>query len=66
MMHAQVFLVLFVLLFGALGLLWLLDWSGEKLDGYLTRERTWREIEVRSSMQRHPSFQASLYDWEKE
>ena len=58
--------VLFALLFGGIGLVWLVDYLAEEIDDYMTRSRTWREIEVRCSRERHPSFQASLYDWEEE
>ena len=65
-MREQVALVLFGLLFGSISMFWLIDFVAEQVDDYLSRARTWREIEVRCSRERHPSFQASLYDWEKE
>jgi len=65
-MHEQVAVVLFGLLFGSLFLLWIVDTVSESISDHLSRARTWREIEVRCSMERHPSFQASLYDWEEE
>ena len=62
----QVVLALFVLGFGGIGLLYLIDWVSEQVDDYLSREKVWREIDVRCSRERHPSYQASLYDWENE
>ena len=53
-------------LFGALPLvivlLCALDWLVEQYDDYKSRERVWREIEIRSSRERHPSFQVSVFD----
>ena len=65
-MFEQVAIALVTIFTGAIGFLFLVDYVAEQVDEYLSRARTWREIEVRSSMERHPSFQASLYDWESE
>jgi uncharacterized membrane protein YbhN (UPF0104 family) len=62
----QVALFLFTVLLLAIAILWAGDVLLEKYDEFKSRERVWREIEIRSSRERHPSFRASLYDWEKE
>lgn len=53
-------------LFGGLPLvvilLCALDYAAEKYDEYKSRERVWREIEMRCSRERHPSFKAPLFD----
>ena len=51
----QVALFLFVVCFGGVGILWLLDWAGEILDNYLVREKAWRAIDRRCAMERHPA-----------
>lgn len=57
-------------LFGALPLvvvlLCALDLALEQYDDYRAREKSWRAIEVRCSRERHPSFQAQLFDQDKE
>ena len=58
----QVGLGLFVMLFGAVGLLYLADWVSEQIDDYLVREKQWRAIDVRCSRERHPSYRAPLFD----
>jgi hypothetical protein len=65
-MTVSIAIVLVVLSLIVGGLFYTIDALAENLDNYMSRRRTWREIDVRSSMERHPSFQASLYDWEKE
>ena len=65
-MREQVALVIFGGIPVVLGFLWVVDYVAEHIDNALSRRATWREIEVRSSRERHPSFQASLYDWEDE
>jgi len=65
-MRDQVAIALVAIFTGAIGFLFLVDYVAEQVDNALTRRRTWREIEVRSSRERHPSFQASLYNWENE
>jgi hypothetical protein len=62
----QVIVVLFGIVFSGLAIFCALDYLWEKWDDYNAREKTWRAIEVRSSMARHPSSQASVYDWAKE
>ena len=53
-------------LFGALPLvvvlLCALDLALEQYDDYRARERVWREIEIRSCRERHPSNQVSVFD----
>ena len=57
-------------LFGGLPLFALillaLDYVVERIDTERARARTWREIEVRCSRERHPSFRAPLFDQDKE
>ncbi len=61
-MHWFVFMFLLVAGSGAIGILLLLDLIMEHYDDYKSRERVWREIEIRSSRERHPSFQVSVFD----
>jgi len=60
----QVILFLFGALPLVIVLLCALDWVVEKYDDYKARENVWREIEVRCSRERHPSFRATLFDQE--
>jgi NADH:ubiquinone oxidoreductase subunit 6 (subunit J) len=62
----QVAIALVAIFTGAIGFLFLVDYVAEQVDNALTRRRTWREIEVRCSRERHPSFQSSIYNWENE
>ena len=61
-MLEQAVLAPVVLLFGATGLLYLLDWASEQIDDYLVREKQWKSIEMRCSRERHPSYRAPLFD----
>ena len=61
-MHWFVFMFLLLAGSGAIAILLLLDLLAEKYDEYKSRERVWREIEIRSSRERHPSFQVSVFD----
>jgi hypothetical protein len=65
-MREQVAIALVAIFTGAIGFIFLVDYVAEQIDNALTRRRTWREIEVRCSRERHPSFQSSLYNWENE
>ena len=65
-MREQVALVIFGGLPVVVGFLWVVDYVAEHIDNALSRRRTWREIDVRSSRERHPSFQSSLYDQDNE
>jgi len=58
----QVIIILFAIVIGGMATLWLLDWASEQITLYRNRERTWREIEIRSSRERHPSNQVSVFD----
>jgi hypothetical protein len=58
----QVIAVLFGIVLGGGGILFMLDYVTELWSNHLQRERVWREIEIRSSRERHPSFHAALFD----
>ena len=58
----QITLFLFTVTTGGLGILGLLDYTWEQVE----RERTWRAIEVRSAMERHPSSQVDVFDQDAE
>jgi len=58
----QVIMVLSAIVLGGGGLLFLLDYVTEQWSNHLTRERTWKQIEMRCSRERHPSYQAPLFD----
>lgn len=60
----QVVTVLFGIVLGGGGILFMLDYLTELYSNHLARERTWREIEIRSSRARHPSSHAPLFDQE--
>ena len=62
----QVALFLFTVLLLAIAILWAGDVLLEKYDEFKSRERVWREIEIRSSRERHPSFQVSVFDQDRE
>jgi type IV secretory pathway TrbD component len=55
-----VFLVLFGL--GSWFVVWALDVTLARIDARILRNRTWREIDRRCAMQRHPSWQVSVFD----
>jgi hypothetical protein len=58
----QVALFLFLCCGTGLTILCLLDYVAEKYDEYKSRERVWREIEMRCSRERHPSSRVQLFD----
>lgn len=51
--------ITFVVVIGAL---WAIDQVCEQID----RNRTWRAIEVRSAMERHPSSRVDVFDQDAE
>jgi hypothetical protein len=58
----QIALFLFIMLSTGLLVLWALDVLAEKVEAFKSREQVWREIEMRSSRERHPSSKAPLFD----
>lgn len=58
----QVALWLFWVLGSTIVILYALDYAVEQIDNARSRARTWREIELRCSRERHPSFRAQLFD----
>ena len=57
------FAILFPL---ALLLLWAIAKVIEGVEMWTGRKRAWRAIDKRHAMERHPSFRALPYDWERE
>jgi hypothetical protein len=44
----------------------LVDWAMEQIEAQGSRNRTWRAIEIRSAMERHPSSQVDVFDQDAE
>jgi hypothetical protein len=59
---------LFVVLIVPFGItmLWAMDQILERVDETVTRNRTWRAIDRRCAMERHPSSRAALFDQDAE
>jgi hypothetical protein len=64
--YEQVSLFLIILFPVVIVSLWVIDYILEGVDTVRTRNRTWRAIEIRSAMERHPSSQVDVFDQDAE
>jgi len=61
-MREYVALWLFAVMGSLIVILYGLDWAWEQVEDYRHREMLWRNIEIQSARERHPSYQVPMFD----